>query len=213
MSEDLCDPCTSSRATQSYMASDVQLLLTTTRPIRRREYEEQLEVRMEERRRENVENRLCLPRITLDPYRWMGVLDVTVGKEEIGNIMGKLKGKKAAGCDGLKPELYKALAGSEVVIEALERGFGRVLELGEVPEGWKRSRTVMMPKKKRPNVADLRPIAMTDISYKMLMSILRERLEEHIEVNGMRKDEGGVYRGRKYFGLFVCFEGVCGRSF
>ena len=39
-----------------------------------------------------------------------------------------------------------ALAGSEVVIEALKRGFGRVLELGEVPEGWKRSRTVMIPK-------------------------------------------------------------------
>ena len=132
---------------------------------------------------------LCLPRITLDPYRLVGVLDVTIGKEEIGNIVGKLKRKKAAGCDGLKPELYKALAGSEVVIESLERGFGRVLELEEVPEGWKRSRTVMIPKKKRPTEADLRPIAMTDISYKMLISILRGRLEEHIEVNGMRKDE------------------------
>ena len=120
-------------------------------------------MRREERRRENVENRRCLPRITLDPYRWVGVLDVTVGKEKIGNIVGKLKRNKAAGCDGLKPELCKVFAGSEVVIEALERGFGRVLELGEVPEGWKRSRTVMIPKKKRPTVTDLRPIAMTDI--------------------------------------------------
>ena len=135
------------------------------------------------------ENRLDIPRIVLNRYARVGVLGVQIGTEEINRTVKKLKNRKAAGLDGMKPEWYKILVGSEIVEEALERGYGRVLETGEVPESWKGSRTVMIPKKNKPMAADLRPIAMTDLSYKIMMSVLRQKLEVHIEENGLKRDE------------------------
>ena len=38
----------------------------------------------------------------------------------------------------------------------------------------------MIPKKKRPTKTELRPIAMTDVSYKILMSLIRRKIEKHI---------------------------------
>ena len=66
--------------------------------------------------------------------------------------------------------MYKALKDSIAVNSAWEKGFRRIFKTGNVPDSWKGSRTVMIPKKNRPTVADLRPIAMTDISCKIMMS-------------------------------------------
>ena len=62
-------------------------------------------------------------------------------------------------------------------MESLESSYRREIESGEIPESWKSSRTVMIKKKKRPTAADLRPIAMTDMSYKILMAVLRDRIQ------------------------------------
>ena len=131
---------------------------------------------------------LVLPRVVLDPYKHITVMDVEISREVI-KVLRKMKNGRCGGVDGLKPEMYKVLEGSEVFVNAMVRGFQRVVETGDMPESWKRSRTVLIPKKSRPTVDQLRPIAMTDISYKMLMGILRDRIEEQIERNGMRRDE------------------------
>ena len=39
------------------------------------------------------------------------------------------------------------------------------MEIGKAPESWKRSKTVMIPKKKKPKAKDFRPIALTNVEY------------------------------------------------
>ena len=184
---------------------------------RRRIYEEELEIRRRQQREEERRERgLILPRVVLDPYRNIRVMDVHINKEEIRKTLKRLKNGKAGGVDGLKPEMYKVLEGSEVFVEALRSSCQRVVETGEVPESWKRSRTVMVPKTTKPTAGELRPIAMTDISYKILMAVLRDRIEEQIERNGMRKDEqigftpGGMIADNLFL-LQECVQEVCRR--
>ena len=156
----------------------------------RRTYERELEIRRGEEREEvNQERRIVLPRVVVDPYRNIKVMDVDIKKENVIRILRKMKNGRAGGVDGLKPEMYKVLEGSELFVRAMVMGLQRVIQTGEMPDSWKRSRTVLIPKKVRPTVEQLRPIAMTDISYKVLMGVLRDKIEEQIEGNGMRRDE------------------------
>ena len=41
----------------------------------------------------------------------------------------------------------------------------------------------MIPKKNRPTKTELRPIAMTDVSYKILMSLIGREIENHLTKN------------------------------
>ena len=69
----------------------------------------------------------------------------------------------------------------------------------------------MIPKSPRPKVDDLRPIAMTDTSYKILMSVVTQKIENHICANGMMHCEQiGFTRGGSptdnFFILGECVE-------
>ena len=73
--------------------------------------------------------------------------------------------------------------------------FNSVLGEREVPETWKKSRTTMVKKERRPTVKDFRPIAITDVSYKMFMTYVREKIEEHIKRNNLGKDNQVGFTG------------------
>ena len=64
----------------------------------------------------------------------------------------------------------------------------RYLEKQKTPESWIISRTKMIRKERRPTVRDFRPIAITNISYKIFMSLIRERIEEHLRQNNRIKE-------------------------
>ena len=54
----------------------------------------------------------------------------------------------------------------------------------------------MTPKKRRLTIADLRPIALTDVSYKIVMKVLKEGIERHLEESGMVKwEQAGFTKG------------------
>ena len=80
-------------------------------------------------------------------------------------MLMELKIGKAGEPDGLKPELYKVLKESRVVVRSLKEGMEKLVEDGGEPGRLKESRTVMIPMKIRPTVTDLRPIELTDVSY------------------------------------------------
>ena len=109
--------------------------------------------------------------------------------DDVRRALGNMKNRKAGGCDGLKPEMYKVLLQSEIYVETLRRGPEEALIGRREPEEWKKSKTIMIPKTRRPKVSELRPIALTDVSYKLLMSIEKDKVERHIEENGMRCEE------------------------
>lgn len=62
----------------------------------------------------------------------------------------KIKSGRARGEDGLKPEMYKALEESDVMIRALKKSMEKILKNSGEPENWKTSRTVMIPQKREP---------------------------------------------------------------
>ena len=123
---------------------------------------------------------------------------VSFEEEEVEDIIKKVKKGKAAGPDGLKGELYKALTRSKICIKKLTSCLNKTLETGTVPEEWKESRTVLLEKKKKATVKDLRPLALTNISYKIFMSLLKIRIEEHIERNGeIIETQAGFTKGAR----------------
>ena len=156
------------------------------------EYEEVLEAMR--RREENIAE-MWLPRLG-NPSWNVRRMKFEVREESIRKILGELRSGKVGGLDGLKPELYKVLLGSEIIVEGLKEGIERIVEEGGEPESWKESRTVMIPKKKRPTVAELRPIALTDVSYKIVMKVVKEEVERHLEENGLvRWEQVGFTKG------------------
>ena len=70
----------------------------------------------------------------------------------------------------------------------------------------------MMPKKNRPTEKELRPIAMTvtDVSYKMLMSLIRREREKHVAENKIEKfKQAGFTKGGNILdNLFILRECV-----
>ena len=47
----------------------------------------------------------------------------------------------------------------------------------------------MIPKSSRPKVDDLRPIAMTDTSYKILMSVVAQKIDKHVYESEMTQHD------------------------
>ena len=79
------------------------------------------------------------------------------------------------------------------------------------PPSWKTSNTKMIPKKARPTVKDLRPIALTEISYKLFMTLLKDEIEYHLMKNNeMKEVQAGFTKGGKtednIFILQYCIE-------
>ena len=108
--------------------------------------------------------------------------------EDLKAKLRKLKNNKAAGTDKLKAELFKELGKRGICRKVMLKCFNKVLEGEETPESWNLSRTKMIKKERKPTVRDFRPIAITNISYKIFMSYIREKIEEHLRINNLIKE-------------------------
>lgn len=129
--------------------------------------------------------------------------DISV--EKVERRVKKLKNKKAAGPDGLKAEIYKAMIGERNMLVKLTECFRNELEEEEKPEEWKRSKTKMLEKTRKPTPKDLRPIALTNISYKLYMSLLKDEIEDHLRKNNviLETQAGFTEGGRVEDNLFI----------
>ena len=88
--------------------------------------------------------------------------------KEIKDALRDLKNKKKSpGPDNIKPEIYKALGESNKTIEKIQQCFNELSPTGNLPDEWKESRTIMIPKIKPPKVNEVRPIALTNILYQV----------------------------------------------
>ena len=113
--------------------------------------------------------------------------------------MMKIKEKKAPGPDGLKPELLKVLIEDNHCVEILTLGLNNILNKEEeIPKSWLQSKTVMVPKRKKPTVKQLRPIALTNASYKLFMGIVKNKIEEHMhEIRQQSELQAGFTKRRR----------------
>ncbi|XP_068224647.1 uncharacterized protein [Palaemon carinicauda] len=109
-------------------------------------------------------------------------------EEKVKKILRKMKNKKAAGPDELKPELYKTIANDKKCLEIVTKCLQNETEEKNKPEKWKKSKTKMIKKVKKPTLKDLRPIALTNASYKISMVLMKDEIEEHLERNMEMKE-------------------------
>ena len=126
---------------------------------------------------------------------WMPNLDFS--GEDVRNQLIKLKKNKKAGPNGLKNEIYKWLLGSEMCVNSLATCYNNVKQIGP-PIEWKNSKTVLIPKKKKPTCRDLRPIALTDSSYRIYMSMCKNKIIKHlVQNNQFSVYQSGFTKGRR----------------
>ncbi|CAL4247906.1 unnamed protein product, partial [Meganyctiphanes norvegica] len=91
-----------------------------------------------------------------------------LGDSDIKDIIKDLKDNKSTGPDGIVMEVYKDLVNRDICREVLLECLNAVLTDDSVPENWTISRTKMIKKIKKPTTRDFRPIALTNVSYKIL---------------------------------------------
>lgn len=106
-----------------------------------------------------------------------------VSTDRVASVL-KLKRKKSApGEDRIS---YRVLGGlHRNALDQLRRIFVASLRLGEVPACWKTATVVLIPKggKDPGRLANLRPISLINSMAKLLESIVKEELQDHLEEN------------------------------
>ena len=108
--------------------------------------------------------------------------------EDLEDELKRLKFNKAVGTNRLRAELYKVLGESEVCKRVMVECFNNIIKTGNIPPSWKMSRTRLIKKVEKPTSRDFRPIAITNISYKIFFSFYNKHLEKHISANSLGKE-------------------------
>ena len=118
-------------------------------------------------------------------------------EEEVKNALKSIKNNKQPEPDGIKGEIYRWMAEEKVCLRTITDTFNQIVYTGEFPGSWKTSRTVMIPKKNKPKVEEHRPIALTNVYYKVLMSLLKEQIYEHmLNIGEVNELQVGFVKGR-----------------
>ena len=107
---------------------------------------------------------------------------------EVIEQIKSMKNGKATGPDEVKAELYKCLIEDGNIITLLTDLLNDVLETGNIPDDWKESKTILIEKKSKPQAIDFRPIALTNVYYKIFMGIIKNKIEDHIKENNKIND-------------------------
>jgi hypothetical protein len=118
--------------------------------------------------------------------------------EDVKKGVKMIKTGKKEGPDGIRGEMVKSLTESPICMRAMTEGLNNVNRAGIPPESWKRSRTAMIPKVKKPQVSQMRPIALTNVGYKLYMSMVRNSIVVHLVNNDSLSDyQAGFTSGRR----------------
>ena len=99
--------------------------------------------------------------------------------------------------------LYKEVINDRRGIERLTASYKKVVEEKHESTEWKKSKTIMIPKKNTPT--ELMAIAMIEVSYKILMSLIGRKIEKHIAEYkiGKLKQAGFTKVGNILDNLFI----------
>ena len=126
------------------------------------------------------------------------MIDVRITSDNIRKQLNKLKGGKQPGPDGIKPEIYRWIKNSDTCVNTLTATMNKLLNDRKPPEQWKTSKTILIPKKSKPKYNELRPIALTNVSYKIFMGVVKDKLVEHMERNDRIIDyQAGFTKNRR----------------
>ena len=122
--------------------------------------------------------------------------EITV--QDVKQQLQRIKEKKSPGPDGMKPDILKILGIDEQCTQVLTYVLNKIMRQEDMsPNSWAVSKTIMVPMKKKPTIRDLRPIALTNATYKLFMGILKSKVEHHmIQIHQESEVQAGFTRNR-----------------
>jgi hypothetical protein len=108
------------------------------------------------------------------------VTDVRIDRLDIEKKLKELKVTKAMGPDGIHPFILKSAA--EILCKPLEIIFRKSLDEGNLPKQWKEAYITALHKKgDKQRAQNYRPVSLTSIVCKLLESIIRGAIVEHMK--------------------------------
>jgi hypothetical protein len=108
----------------------------------------------------------------------------------------KLRPKSAAGPDHIGPSLLQQLL--EVAVPAQKIIFSHSLEEGEVPVDWRTANvTPIFKKGVKADPGNYRPVSLTSVCCKVLESVIRDDLMEHLLRNNLMRESQHGFMARK----------------
>ncbi len=118
-----------------------------------------------------------------------------IERVEVEKAIGKMKCGKAAGIDGITPEMVKH--GGDAVVEWLTMICDMTWRQGEVPDEWKKAVMVPLHKGKgnKDECNNFRGISLLSVSGKIYGRILTERLMQVTEKK-VSDEQGGFSKGK-----------------
>jgi hypothetical protein len=119
-----------------------------------------------------------------------------VTEKQIRDKIRNLRVESASGPDGLSPRILKELV--DVVVKPLRIIFNKSLEEAAVPDDWKTANVTPIHKKGPKNcTGNYRPVSLTSVLCKLLKSILKDNIMEHLLVNKLiRPSQHGFMPGK-----------------
>ena len=119
--------------------------------------------------------------------------DINMSPEVVRKRLEALNRFKGSGPDNIHPHVLKETAASVSV--PLSMIFKESLEVGETPEDWRSANvTPIFKKGDRNDPANYRPVSLTSQVCKVLESIVREKMFEHLKRNNLLSNEQHGFR-------------------
>ena len=111
---------------------------------------------------------------------------IEIMKEDISKKIDQMKPGKAPGPDNITVTILKRLKTS--LLTPLQIIFQRSMETGEVPQDWRDAHVSPIFKKgAKGDPGNYRPVSLTSIVCKLLESIIRDKITEHLDQNKLIK--------------------------
>ena len=119
--------------------------------------------------------------------------DIEITPEMVKERLESLNRFKGSGPDNIHPHVLKETASSICV--PLSIIFKESLSTGETPDDWRKANvTPIFKKGDRTDPANYRPISLTSHVCKVLESIVREQVTDHLKTNNLLSDEQHGFR-------------------
>ena len=121
---------------------------------------------------------------------------IFIKKEDITKKLKALNSSKSQGPDGIHPRLIKETA--ETIVTPLYIIFNQSITSGIVPSEWKKGNiTPIFKKGSKKSVGNYRPVSLTSVCCKIMESLVRSQLLEHLTTNDLFcKNQHGFMQGR-----------------
>jgi hypothetical protein len=122
------------------------------------------------------------------------LLDIEITEEMVRERLSRLRADKAPGDDGISSRFLREL--QEELVAPLLLLFRKSLNEGNIPEDWRTANvTPIFKKGSRAQVGNYRPVSLTSQISKMMETLIRDAIVQHLERNNLIKNSQHGFRG------------------